>query len=1073
MEDPISTPFRGRRILNRGNSVAKHNSKHGTRNGREKHNPKHDTTHTVSKTMEETGLLSPHGDENITGGALRGFIDSRYRGKTEIALLMMVREWRAIAVASSNRREELVTMWREAFVFRRETLVRMALNTWRVQLHKKMQTEDYRYRHTQMKLAEMHDRQRVLRKVFDRLTRHRYLQLQLEFWQKEQGETLAQRSFKILREAAAERRLDRQLLALGEQMAERRQRRTLQQCVAAWREMAVERVAQARHVREQADDEAEVTKRVLRDLLLGWRETANEVAEMEDAADEQYARTLATTVLEKLNTTAARQARNQEAAERYSNYMTMLRTYNALREQFEARRQEREEALLQENEQTQALEKADRFHRTKCLQKVWTVWRHATLARQNEKQQSRVLREWTRRRVQRKRRMLLMAWHATAVKERANELRAEEFQKYRNDALLRRCFARLLKRCSFVPRKLGVADAQTMTSFASEHHACDRGTSAVADSTEFTDMVTTHRENLHDAANTEADFGTDRDAGLYDRCAELRVEDVPGRSTGPESTSDAHSIALLRAMLTQWRAFVGQHAQQEALADAFAIDRHRTSNQKLCLTAIRRWRVRLKQTQQLELAAAAVYKRSVVQRLLVRMTEHTYTMKLKREEADQLQRRYLLTTVWVNLLTVANQRAAERAQLAANARIVDVTDDVGNTDDSKALEIASIEAQDGGALPDKELTTAWEPDTAMVSIADSIDHNIIAMYFGAWRELTNELRATEDAFETRLNHVRRPLLEDCFHKLRKAMHTSAGSVPTDSVPVDLAPVDSELTDAEREGKLYSCELQLRGIVERNAKRLALHRWMVVTRGKLMEDQRLSKTAAAFVRAAAERGRLALTARKMARERLLRKSLNIWRTRIYMRQVQIQNADVLAEGTLAYKYLMHWLSLTRMRRASRLQPNPPRNEDLQLDAPPQSEQRPQSPDHQLAKRTSNSQYERALAFRWEKQMRSAFDALLHASSDERIRVRVAQRSVTREADLMAIADDWNKKRILRKTLHRLSTSTRLHTQQQRLMICLADSWASTNLKRKVFTVLRNRISPNSSMFGSAIGNDSDA
>ncbi|KAJ2797169.1 hypothetical protein H4R20_005283 [Coemansia guatemalensis] len=996
---------------------------------------------------------------------------NRYKGKADIALLMMIRRWRAMAVASSNRREELVAMWREAFAFRQEIILRRTLNTWREQLHKKMQTEDYRYRHTQMKLAEMHDRQRVLRMAFDKLVRHRDLKRRLEFWQKEQDEALAQQSFNILREAAAEKRLDRQLGVLEEQISERRQRRTVQQCLAAWREMAAERAARARRAQEQADNEAEAqaTKRVLRDLLLGWRDTAMQVAQMEDEADEHYARTLATTALEKLNTVAIRYAHSHAVFKRYSKYMTMYHAFTTLREQFEVRRQASEEAQRQASEQTQALEAADHFHRTNCLQRAWDVWRQATRARRNEHQQSRVLRDWTRRRVQRKRRVLLMAWHAMAAKQRANELRAQEFQANRREALLKKCFAGLLKRCSFVPRKPGVADAQTMTSFASEPRKCDRGTSAVADSLESTGLAVQQRVPLYDTAEAGKGPATDRGASLSVRGAELSEVDVPGRSKEPGPTLDAHSITVLRSVLAQWRTVAQQHAQQEAQADEFAEDRRRAGNRKLCLAALRRWRIRFKQKQQLGLAADKVYKRSVVRQLLLRMTVHSHNMQVKREEADQLRRRYLLTTVWLNLLTVADQRAAERAQRATHARIVEVSDDAGNPGELNALELAPIPTQDDGALPDGDLALAYEPDAAMVSIANSVEHRIVEVYFSAWRELAAELRAAENAFGNRGD---RTLLENCFHKLRKAMPTSADSAPAVSVPAVSDSTDPALTDAEREAALHDRAQQLREIVERNAKRHTLHRWMVVTRGKLMENRRLAKTTTAFVRAAAERGRLALAAKEMARERLLRKVLAVWRTRTFIRRVKLQDADARAEGSLAYKCISHWVTLTRARLASRLQSDSPQNEGPQLEAP-QTEQHPPSSDRQPAKRTGNSQYERALAFRWEKQMRHAFDALMQASSDDRIRVHVAQRSSTREEDLMAIADGWNNKRILRNALRCLHNSTKLHTQHQQLMIRLADAWANTNLKRKAFAALRSRISPDSSMFGSAIDNDFDA
>ncbi|KAJ2610577.1 hypothetical protein H4S08_003549 [Coemansia sp. RSA 1365] len=904
----------------------------------------------------------------------------------------------------------------------------------------------------------MHDRQRILRNVFDNLIRHRDLQRRLDFWQKEQDDAVLQRSFNVLRQTAADKRLDRQLRDLGDQLAERRQRRMVWQCLGAWREMAAENVAQARHAQEQAENEAEAqaTKGLIRDLLLGWRAVSNQVDRMEDAADEQYARTLASTTLTKLKTVASKYAREQEIADRYCNYMNMHRAYTTLREQFEARRQQSEEAQRQEKEHAEALEFADNYYRTSHLQKSLSLWRQVTRTRQNEQQQSRVLRDWTRRRIQRKRHMLLMAWYKIAAKERANMLRAEEFQEYRNRALLQKCFDRLLKRCSFVPRKPGLVDVQTMTF---EPHVCDRGTSAVAEPVGFINETANSvdpaglvvRQNAHSRNAAEAGVGPviDRESELYNRGAELSEKGAPEHSTESGAALDAHSVTLLRTMLTQWRKVVQQHTQQEKQADEFAVDRNRTGNQKLCMVALRRWRMRLKQIQQLELAADSVYRRNVTQQSLLRMTKHAHAMELKRGEADQLRRRYLLTTAWVNLLTVANERAAERAQHAKRAETVDMLDNLRSPEDLNALETAPTLADDlrvGGDLA---------PDAAINSFADSVDHGLVELYFSAWRDVASELRAAEDEFADKAN---RTLLQGCFRKLCNAIPAS-----TISNPVGLT-----LTDDEREAELDGAEQQLRGIVERNTKRHTLHRLMVVTREKLMENQRLSQTASVFVRAAAERGRLALAAKKMEREGLLRKVLNVWRTRVYVHKVQQQNADVQANGTLAYKCLLHWVGLTRARRAH-LQTDSLQNELLQSEAP-QSDQHQNNLDIQLVRRLGGSQYERALAFRWEKQLRRAFDALMRASSDERIRVRVAQNSISREEDLMDIADSWNRKRILRNTLHCLSTTSRLRVQQERLLTCFADSWANTNLKRRVFDVLRSRFSPNSSMFDSAIDND---
>ncbi|KAJ2468683.1 hypothetical protein EV174_006279 [Coemansia sp. RSA 2320] len=158
-------------------------------------------------------------------------------------------------------------------------------------------------------------------------------------------------------------------------------------------------------------------------------------------------------------------------------------------------------------------------------------------------------------------------------------------------------------------------------------------------------------------------------------------------------------------------------------------------------------------------------------------------------------------------------------------------------------------------------------------------------------------------------------------------------------------------------------------------------------------------------------------------------------RYVINRCRMDNAHVQANATCVRLCLLHWLSQIRAHSAHK---------------------------------NGRALYMAAVAFRWERQARRALQQWMHASSNDRIKVKLAQRAgLQRETQLMRAAAKWSRNRILQTALGRLRASARRHALQHKMGLRLATAWGNANTQRHALATWRQRISPSSSMFFSVI------
>ncbi|KAJ2909297.1 hypothetical protein GGI21_002020 [Coemansia aciculifera] len=215
--------------------------------------------------------------------------------------------------------------------------------------------------------------------------------------------------------------------------------------------------------------------------------------------------------------------------------------------------------------------------------------------------------------------------------------------------------------------------------------------------------------------------------------------------------------------------------------------------------------------------------------------------------------------------------------------------------------------------------------------------------------------------------------------------------------------------------------------------------MIANRGKLFEKRQLAQSLKRLVSVVATRVNQVKVAREKEREFKLRPAVTLWRNQYFINTSRMDNAQVQANASLVRQCLLHWVGQTR---AHREQTN------------------------------GRSLYMTAIAFRWEKQARKTLDQWMRASSNDSVKVRLAQRAGRqREAQLQRVADQWSRKCLLSSAMHTLRSAARRRVVQQEMSSRLALAWGNANVQRFALNVWRQRISPSSSMYFSVVGSSS--
>ncbi|KAJ1729159.1 hypothetical protein LPJ61_003659 [Coemansia biformis] len=1006
--------------------------------------------------------------------ALRQFVDSRYQSKRDIALLLVLRSWRGMAAASQLRREELVGMWRDAFVFRQQSLVRKTLHVWRGATARRMQSADYRYEQAQLKLAVMHHRQLVLRNVIDRLTQASDLQLRLELWHSEKDHKLLDRCWGewhaqsvrhricALTEAATAvgRRSEQRLLAgavgqwrarahqpvaIESAVSEQHQARLLRECLRVWHMQAVAgRFAQSRHTspvkatltrwrdtageqrRQRAlEAEALVVQMRQQNVLVRWRERLAAVYATAQSADGFYQATLVQSALDRLYFVVDQRAQNRLKAERYFRYTKLALVVTTLRRRIS----ERLSGVLQ----------------------------------------SRALRDWERERNRKQRHVLLIAWHTIATDGRRNEQRAELFLARGSSVLVRQCVAHWLDECHRRAPNTGAhtradaptahADAQTMTSFLGGPLDRSRTASTQSNlqgerpgSSERRELLLRVHRAEDDAMRARALLAGSRDTLLaraaQDEQLEALAEQWQRNSRGrllraslarldnaamqAQHEREQHNTQLddmaelvskrnLRKALRAWRSTTQLHARQCAYADELYTDQTTLPNRELGTSVLRRWRARLKEVQQLHMAAtkrcAVRAARKFMDVMHMRKAETAQSLR----EADQLYQSLLLGQVWARIVEHTGQCLADRSRRTMLPS------------DQDALQVLDV-----GAPP------AEYDQAELAADLGQIDNDELRLYFEAWLDVVRDMQflqgtiteqlprclqsralSAPGSFEWELLHQKH-LLHGCITRWRGLVGTR---------PVLGQAADSDC-DPWRAAQLQAIEQRVRTSAERSTAKQVLRRWMAVQRGQLLENRQFSGTMARVVAAVAARVRLVAEARRWERERVLRAAVRHWWGQYYVLGSRMENAAVQANGTLTRACMLRWVGRIKNRRQQT---------------------------------RSQRLYTKAVAFRWEKQARRALTRWMGRSSDCRIRARLAQRAGDqRESQLQAVADQWRRERMARSALAQLRSAARLHAVQQKMLLRFAVAWGNANIQRHALAAWRTCASPPGSMFFSVVG-----
>ncbi|KAJ2899408.1 hypothetical protein GGI21_004806, partial [Coemansia aciculifera] len=360
--------------------------------------------------------------------------------------------WLQMAEAARMRREELLRKWSEAMSFRNRRVLKRALGTWRKAADSKALAAGGSYEKVQMKLATMHCRNLYIRRAFEHLRDCWDLQQRLHCWEEEAPpklvvaclikwkDRLVQKQGSATRlavdkaEQATTNNALRRTLRCWRQQASLRKReqfflqwrreRTVRESVHVWRLQTVEKKYTERQQKHSP----------IKQSLVRWRDAAGSQRRERDCVIEKDS------MLRKqlLGWRAlTQQTRNQESQADVLRMRSLLYTsFDHLFDGIQARQTANDQAL--------------RFYRYQAMARSFEVWRQHCRARRDSQLQSRAIRDLTRRRDQKQRRLVLSAWREVAGRVNRAELYADELVSRRRRAMLVTCFRQWYGACTFV-----------------------------------------------------------------------------------------------------------------------------------------------------------------------------------------------------------------------------------------------------------------------------------------------------------------------------------------------------------------------------------------------------------------------------------------------------------------------------------------------------------------------------------------------------------------------------------------------------------------------------------------------
>lgn len=316
----------------------------------------------------------------------------------------------------------------------------------------------------------------------------------------------------------------------------------------------------------------------------------------------------------------------------------------------------------------------------------------------------------------------------------------------------------------------------------------------------------------------------------------------------------------------------------------------------------------------------------------------------------------------------------------------------------------------------------------------------LEMYFGKWRQLAGEMREVQNTMIDRLPDGMRSRVVGRLNRgdpfnwellySRYLLETS------------LAHWQQVLTadDEEEDAEVGQLEQIIAAKHEQLARNEAVNRWLVVLREKLWDEDQLPKVFEQFLTRTSERAKIIRLSKAKERINLLQLSINRWWQAHFINQESLDNADTQADGNLAHSTLMHWRDQIHSNHST---------EEQETGAG-------------AGAGAGTGMYMRALAFRWDKQIRHSMLRWMQASKNEQIKVRLAQNDPERERRLMEVGEQHYRMLVIKQVWERLQMEGRRRRLRQRMRMRLADAWSDANIRQQTIGWWRERTNPERSM-----------
>ncbi|KAJ2785340.1 hypothetical protein GGI15_001961, partial [Coemansia interrupta] len=352
--------------------------------------------------------------EYNSAAIIRGFIDNRHPGSQDIALLTMLRSWHTMTVDCRERSQRLRDKWTASIKHHRANLVKEAFFKWKQEAIKRAALPVSDYQRVQMRLAAMARRSFLLRMVTVRVAQRVETMRQLEDFQQSSRFHLVSNCLTIWKDQWQQRRQAR-FMILERQFKQEAKKRLIVQSFRRWLMLAhAENFARYYELKNQCALVAHFL-RICRERWVSRQHASRPRrgtvddgdrlkrliprGESEVSADPQMHN-----IFVRWRAAAKAFKMTQWQAELFCFENSWGTTLEKLQDAYERRRDMKDEA--------------DRHYKLTLVGVSIFRWRKQLHERRDQLLQSRAVQDIARRRDQKHRRVLLLAWREVADKMR-------------------------------------------------------------------------------------------------------------------------------------------------------------------------------------------------------------------------------------------------------------------------------------------------------------------------------------------------------------------------------------------------------------------------------------------------------------------------------------------------------------------------------------------------------------------------------------------------------------------------------------------------------------------------------